>query len=186
MAGAHGCPLGGAQVMLNVKNLAAKGLTICATIHSPSARTFALFDSLLLLLRGRVTYFGPRGARRRSYQLCILLWAACLGTRNNRLPLAWFQVWQPAVLHLHNYNRPNARHVCRRGRYQVLREPAAWRGGRQRGQVSRGGGRVDCGHSDHSQLWAWVSCSAWVAHMRVALITHITISSAKQNMQMRT
>ena len=32
--------------------------TVCSTIHSPSARTFDLFDDLLLLTSGRTVYFG--------------------------------------------------------------------------------------------------------------------------------
>ena len=44
-----------------IKGLAVKGLTVCATIHSPSPTAFALFDRLLLLLDGQIAYFGPRG-----------------------------------------------------------------------------------------------------------------------------
>lgn len=51
------------QVMSVVKSLAAHGITICATIHSPTPYTFNLFDRLLLLLKGRVVYFGPNGER---------------------------------------------------------------------------------------------------------------------------
>jgi len=34
-------------------------VTIVATIHSPTAYAFSLFDSLMLLVRGRVVYCGP-------------------------------------------------------------------------------------------------------------------------------
>jgi len=34
-------------------------MTVVSTIHSPSAKTFATFDDLFLLVGGRVTYFGP-------------------------------------------------------------------------------------------------------------------------------
>ena len=51
------------QVMSVVKSLASHGITICATIHSPTPYTFNLFDRLLLLLKGRVVYFGPNGER---------------------------------------------------------------------------------------------------------------------------
>ncbi len=44
-----------------IKGLALKGLTVCATIHSPSPTAFALFDRLLLLLDGQIAYFGARG-----------------------------------------------------------------------------------------------------------------------------
>ena len=49
------------QVMSVVKSLAGHGITVCATIHSPTPFTFNLFDRLLLLLKGRVVYFGPNG-----------------------------------------------------------------------------------------------------------------------------
>lgn len=48
--------------MLHVKRLARRGITICSTIHSPTAFCFNLFDRLILLLRGRVIYFGQNGA----------------------------------------------------------------------------------------------------------------------------
>jgi hypothetical protein len=40
------------QVMTVVKELATFGITVCATIHSPTPYPFGLFDRLLLLLRG--------------------------------------------------------------------------------------------------------------------------------------
>jgi ABC-type multidrug transport system ATPase subunit len=62
--------------MTVVKHLADEGLTICATIHSPSPTAFQLFDRMLLLLSGQVAYFGPRGAH------CMLLSAtACMATK---------------------------------------------------------------------------------------------------------
>ena len=35
-----------------VRDLKGEGVTICATIHSPSPYTFDLFDRLLVLVRG--------------------------------------------------------------------------------------------------------------------------------------
>ncbi|GFR47309.1 hypothetical protein Agub_g8996 [Astrephomene gubernaculifera] len=49
------------EVMTVVKALAKEGVTICATIHSPTSYCFSLFDSLIMLVKGRVVYFGPRG-----------------------------------------------------------------------------------------------------------------------------
>jgi len=53
--------------MAEVKALVRGGITICATIHSPTPFAFALFDSLMILLRGRVVYFGDRGAWPHPY-----------------------------------------------------------------------------------------------------------------------
>ena len=44
-----------------------EGITICATIHCPSAETFRLFDRVLLLQHGRVVYHGDNGAAVTSY-----------------------------------------------------------------------------------------------------------------------
>ena len=46
-----------------VKSLTNHGITVCATIHSPTPYCFNLFDRVLLLLRGQVAFFGPNGAR---------------------------------------------------------------------------------------------------------------------------
>ena len=65
------CTIVGAQVMQVVKSLTqgANSITVCATIHSPSAYTFRLFDRLLILLRGRSVYFGTVGTFRTT---CLL------------------------------------------------------------------------------------------------------------------
>jgi len=55
------------EVMSVVKNVAQSGITVCATIHSPTANTFKLFDSLLMLMRGRPIYFGPLGKPAMDY-----------------------------------------------------------------------------------------------------------------------
>jgi ABC-type multidrug transport system ATPase subunit len=55
------------EVMTAVKALASDGVTVCATIHSPSPYTFNLFDSLLVLVRGETVYFGPNGSDMLSY-----------------------------------------------------------------------------------------------------------------------
>ncbi|GIL78523.1 hypothetical protein Vretifemale_7939, partial [Volvox reticuliferus] len=49
------------EVMKVVQGLIADGTTIAATIHSPTAATFALFDQVMLLVRGQLVYFGPQG-----------------------------------------------------------------------------------------------------------------------------
>lgn len=49
------------QVLAAVKGLLHQGISICSTIHSPTAFCFGLFDTLTLLLRGRVIYCGPNG-----------------------------------------------------------------------------------------------------------------------------
>lgn len=40
------------EVMRTVKQLATGGVTVCATIHSPTAYCFSLFDRLLMLVQG--------------------------------------------------------------------------------------------------------------------------------------
>ncbi|KAJ3212270.1 ATP-binding cassette sub- G member 1 [Dinochytrium kinnereticum] len=47
------------SVVRTLKNLAATGRTIIATIHQPSSEVFHLFDELLLLADGRTIYAGP-------------------------------------------------------------------------------------------------------------------------------
>jgi ABC-type multidrug transport system ATPase subunit len=49
------------EVMTVVKNLIYDGVTVCATIHSPSQYCFNLFDRLMMLVKGRVVYFGTTG-----------------------------------------------------------------------------------------------------------------------------
>lgn len=49
------------EVMMVVKNLLQYGTTICATIHSPSAHCFSLFDRVMLLVRGQMVFFGAQG-----------------------------------------------------------------------------------------------------------------------------
>lgn len=44
-----------------MKSIADMGVTVAATIHSPTSFSFSLCDQLLLLTRGRVLYFGPNG-----------------------------------------------------------------------------------------------------------------------------
>ena len=49
------------QVMAVVKGLVKDNVTIVATIHSPTAYAFGLFDSMMMLIRGKMVYFGPQG-----------------------------------------------------------------------------------------------------------------------------
>ena len=53
------------QVMELVKALTRtmNSITVCATIHSPSPQTFDLFDKVMILLSGRIVYFGSNGDR---------------------------------------------------------------------------------------------------------------------------
>ena len=55
------------EVMEVVKDLVSSGMTIAATIHTPTSRTFQLFDRILILQRGRIVYFGDNGEAARSY-----------------------------------------------------------------------------------------------------------------------
>ncbi len=55
------------EVMEVVKGLITDGITIAATIHSPTPRTFDLFDRVLILQRGRIVYFGENGQSAKQY-----------------------------------------------------------------------------------------------------------------------
>lgn len=55
------------EVMEVVKGLVTSGITIAATIHSPTPRTFELFDRVLILQRGRIVYFGDNGDSAQQY-----------------------------------------------------------------------------------------------------------------------
>ena len=57
----------GSEVMLTVKRLVNNGTTIIATIHSPTATAFALFDRLMMLSHGRVAFFGHPGVQLMDY-----------------------------------------------------------------------------------------------------------------------
>ena len=46
------------SVITTLKDLAAQGRTVVATIHQPSSDIFNLFDDLLLLSEGKVVYYG--------------------------------------------------------------------------------------------------------------------------------
>ena len=50
-----------------VKGLVSSGITIAATIHSPTPRTFQLFDRVLILQRGRIVFFGDNGESAKQY-----------------------------------------------------------------------------------------------------------------------
>uniref|UniRef100_A0A7S3VU76 ABC transporter domain-containing protein n=1 Tax=Dunaliella tertiolecta TaxID=3047 RepID=A0A7S3VU76_DUNTE len=59
------------EVMRNVRQLAVGGVTICATIHSPTAYCFSLFSRLMMLVKGRIVYFGPiSGGLAFAQQAC--------------------------------------------------------------------------------------------------------------------
>ena len=44
-----------------LQDLTTDGITIACTIHSPPPFTFELFDSILVLQKGRLVYWGPNG-----------------------------------------------------------------------------------------------------------------------------
>ncbi|CAL5220625.1 g2668 [Coccomyxa viridis] len=55
------------EVMSVVKGLMKTGMTICATIHSPTPFCFRLFDRMMILLRGHMAYAGPNGEAAVHY-----------------------------------------------------------------------------------------------------------------------
>eukprot|EP00210_Caulerpa_lentillifera_P006025 g5758.t1 len=56
------------EIMQVVKNLVNDGLTLCATLHSPTPFTFNLFDKVYFLLRGYVVYFGDRASATSYFE----------------------------------------------------------------------------------------------------------------------
>ena len=55
------------EVMSVVKRLCTSDTTIVATIHSPTAYAFSLFDAASILCSGKQTYFGPSDATLVEY-----------------------------------------------------------------------------------------------------------------------
>ncbi|GLC40038.1 hypothetical protein PLESTB_001517500 [Pleodorina starrii] len=55
------------EVMLTVQAVARGGITVVATLHSPTAFCFSLFDRLMMLVGGRTVYFGPQDRRAVEY-----------------------------------------------------------------------------------------------------------------------
>lgn len=66
------------EVISVIKSLASSGITVCATIHSPSPYAFSLFDKLLLMLKGKTIYFG------RNSEVIPYLENACNGLFGKR------------------------------------------------------------------------------------------------------
>jgi ABC-type multidrug transport system ATPase subunit/ABC-type multidrug transport system permease subunit len=54
------------KVMRVLKTLALTGRTVIFTIHSPNSKIYDMFDTLVLLSRGKLAYFGP-AARALDY-----------------------------------------------------------------------------------------------------------------------
>eukprot|EP00890_Picochlorum_soloecismus_P004838 jgi/Picsp_1/5355/NSC_02716-R1_abc family transporter: multidrug len=50
------------EMMSSVKSLAENGLTVCVTIHAPSSSIYNLFDKLMMLVDGKLVYFGLPGS----------------------------------------------------------------------------------------------------------------------------
>ncbi len=51
------------EVVSLMHSLSRDGTTVVATIHSPTASAFSLFDRVLMLVRGQTVYFGTREFR---------------------------------------------------------------------------------------------------------------------------
>lgn len=47
--------------MTVIRRLATSGMTVCATIHAPTSYVFGQCDRLLMLLHGKLCYFGRNG-----------------------------------------------------------------------------------------------------------------------------
>ncbi|KAL4425098.1 hypothetical protein ABPG77_010412 [Micractinium sp. CCAP 211/92] len=55
------------SVVSALRTLAASGISLLSTIHSPPPDTFALFHRCLVLQKGRVVYFGDNGPAAEQY-----------------------------------------------------------------------------------------------------------------------
>ena len=67
----HGWSAGQVMEMVIALTRTNNSITVCATIHSPSPQTFGLFDKLIILLSGRIVYFGNNGALSRPMPLSM-------------------------------------------------------------------------------------------------------------------
>ena len=72
------------EVMEVVKSLVTSGITIAATIHSPTPRTFQLFDRVLILQRGRIVFFGDNGESAKQYFAASPYFEVCI-VHGNRI-----------------------------------------------------------------------------------------------------
>lgn len=61
------------EVASCLKALAAEGRTIVCTIHSPTAKAFAMFDSLMMLSSGRLIYGGPLESAAPHFEKALAL-----------------------------------------------------------------------------------------------------------------
>ena len=59
------------QVMSVVRTLTKEGMTIVATIHSPTPYCFNLFDRLMILIGGYAIYHGPNGESKNSFSFIL-------------------------------------------------------------------------------------------------------------------
>ena len=53
-----------------LRDLARGGIAVASSIHAPSPDTFALFDRVLILQRGRAVNFGDNGGLKNSRVVC--------------------------------------------------------------------------------------------------------------------
>jgi ATP-binding cassette, subfamily G (WHITE), member 2 len=49
------------EIVKVVRDVSEAGVTVCATIHSPTEGSFKLFDMLILMLQGKIVYLGHAG-----------------------------------------------------------------------------------------------------------------------------
>lgn len=78
------------EVITLVKGLVSEGVTIVATIHSPTAYAFSLFDSMMMLVRGRLVYFGPCGPDAVDYVRSLPAAAASSPYSSTLNEVEWF------------------------------------------------------------------------------------------------
>lgn len=89
-----------------LRDLARGGIAVASSIHAPSPDTFALFDRVLILQRGRAVYFGENGGEGWGVD-CLAgawqgAWRGLCATYHARLSACSAHVSQPLRTHTHN------------------------------------------------------------------------------------
>lgn len=125
-----------------LRDLARGGIAVASSIHAPSPDTFALFDRVLILQRGRAVYFGENGEGEARCGETSRSFGCAAGSGHTTLQSFY-------ALHIFNGRQPirlPSLLPCRRGVQPLLfgavpgAAPHATLGGHRRLHVGAGGG----------------------------------------------